>query len=314
MTRSPRVLVVGSSNTDLVVRTPRIPAPGETVLGGDLLITPGGKGANQAVAAARLGAEVRFLARIGTDMFGDHAVESIRASGVSTEFIIRDSAAPSGVALICVDDRGENIIVVSPGSNARLTPEDVRRGNAAFTWADIVLLQLEIPLDTAFTTVEVAQGSQKRIVLTPAPVPDDVPFSLFTGVDVLIPNEHESRMIIGYGEDKQFDAERDARDMLRMGVRAAVITLGAAGALGVDTDSCVHRVPGVPVTAVDATAAGDCFAAALSVALAEQRTLAEAMLLANSAAAISVTRKGAQASLPTRVEADEMWTRQLLAG
>ncbi len=297
-----RILVVGSSNTDMVVRTPRIPAPGDTVLGGDLLVTPGGKGANQAVAAARLGAEVTFLARIGADMFGDLAVKNITESGVSGEFILRDSGAPSGVALISVDAHGQNAIVVAPGSNARLTWDDVERARPAFEQANAVVLQLEIPLNTVRRAIDLAKELGKKVILNPAPAPV-LPEGYLNGIDVLTPNLQEAKDLLG--NDKMTDAVQAARALLATGIHAAVVTLGSSGAVAASGDY-LDLIPPRKVRVVDTTAAGDCFTAALAVMLAEGRSLPDAARFANAAASISVTRAGAQASMPARQEVEQV--------
>jgi Sugar kinases, ribokinase family len=189
---TPKIVVVGSSNTDMVVRTPRIPAPGETILGEDLVMVSGGKGANQAVAAARLGAEVVFVARVGTDLFGERAIREIASAGVNTEYIVRDDAAPSGVALICVAENGQNAIVVAPGTNARLMPEDVDAAIAAIRESDILVLQFETPLDTVSHAIAIAKREGKRVILNPAPA-QLLPAGFLTGVDVLTPMRSRRR-------------------------------------------------------------------------------------------------------------------------
>lgn len=294
-----RVLVVGSSNTDLVVRASRIPSPGETVLGEDLFITPGGKGANQAVAAARLGAEVRMIARIGRDMFGDAALESLSDSGVSTDLIVRDSAAPSGVALISVDASGQNAIVVAPGSNARLSSQDISDRWEAFEWADVVVVQLEIPPETVVAAVHSALTAGKQIVLNPAPSPTYDLEPILPKVSLITPNEHESRALTGLSG--VFDVRCELNALRDLGVGTAIITLGGEGAAGLDGENlCI--LPGIPVDVVDTTAAGDCFTGAIAVATAERMAFQDAMRFANAAAARSVMKTGAQASLPTRLE------------
>jgi ribokinase len=300
--RPARILVVGSSNTDLVVRTPRIPAPGETVLGGDLVMTPGGKGANQAVAAARLGAEVTLLARIGADLFGDHASESLHASGVSTDFLIRDPASPSGVALISVDDQGQNSIVVAPGSNARLVPEDADSAREAFERADVVVMQLEIPIPTVRSAMDLAHSLGKPVILNPAPfVP--LPVSLLAKIEIITPNEQEAASLLG--RESIGDPLEAAHALLETTNQTVVITLGQRGAA---VAHARHRevFPAYKARAIDTTAAGDCFTGALAVALAEGRPLPESVRFANAAASISVTRPGAQESMPSRIEVEEI--------
>ncbi len=297
-----RIVVVGSSNTDMVARTPRIPGPGETVLGGEFIMTQGGKGANQAVAAARLGAQVTLVARVGQDVFGTQAIASINTAGVDTSYIVRDDTAPSGVALIFVDDRGQNSIVVAPGANSRLSPADVDAARPAFEAASVVVLQLEIPLDTVTRAIELAKDLGKTVVLNPAPVPaQPLPMA---GVDVVIPNEVEAAMLLGHSISGPYEA-RDAAVALvrRLGVGAAVVTVGSKGAV-VATMDRVQEIPGKKVQAVDTTAAGDCFTGALATAIAEGMALGPAAHFANAAAALACTRVGAQSSMPFRNEVE----------
>lgn len=302
-----RVMVVGSSNTDMVVRTRRIPAPGETVLGGDFQMVSGGKGANQAVAAAQLGAEVMLVARVGTDIFGEQAIASIGAAGVSTQYILRDEAASSGVALIFVDEAGQNSIVVAPGANARLRPEDVEAARPAFVDADVVVLQLEVPLETVGYAISVARELGKQVILNPAPAAD-LPAGFLQGVTVITPNEVETAMLLGWPMDKPLDGQEAARALLDLGVSTAVVTLGPQGA-AVATSGRMWRVEALPVQPVDTTAAGDCFTGALACALGEGREIGAAVAFANAAAALSVTRPGAQPSMPTRQEVLGIYNR-----
>lgn len=294
----PKIVVVGSANTDLVVKVPSIPAPGETVLGGDLVRASGGKGANQAVAAARLGAEVTFIGCLGHDDLGDAYYAQLIKEGMDLRFLRRTVERPSGVALIFVGPDGENAIAVAPGANALLTAADVNAAEAAFREADAVLTQLEVPLDAVHQAVELGKRHGAKVILNPAPAPPEpLPTSLLQDIDVLTPNRQEARAIAGSGE-----SPRDAADRLRgLGVGAVVMTLGAEGAWLL-SDEGEAVIPGRKVAAVDATGAGDCFSGALTVALAEGKNLAEAVRWATVAASISVTRLGAQPSLPSRIE------------
>lgn len=296
----PRIVVVGSSNTDMVVRTARIPAPGETVLGGEFVMTGGGKGANQAVAAARLGADVMLVARVGADLFGERARAEIAAAGVCVDYLLVDPDAPSGVALIFVEESGQNSIVVAPGANGRVSPADVDGARPAFESADVVVLQFEVPVETVARAIALGKNLGKTVVLNPAPAPD-LPTDFLRGVDVLTPNEHEAAHLLGRDLTAEFDAVEAAQALLILGSRAVVLTRGANGAV-VATPDNVAEIPGRLVDAVDATAAGDCFTGALAVGLAEGNDLVNAARFANAAAALSVTRIGAQASLPTREE------------
>ncbi|AJE40769.1 ribokinase [Streptomyces nodosus] len=290
------LLVVGSANADLVVRVERRPAAGETVLGSDLVVHPGGKGANQAVAAARLGARTALLARVGDDGHGELLLRSQRAAGVDTTGVLA-GGAPTGVALITVDPSGDNSIVVSPGANARLTPEDVRAASGLLGSSRVVSAQLEIPLETV---VEVVRNlpSGTRFVLNPSP-PRPLPAELLAACDPLIVNEHEARVIAGGKPDGS--PEDRAAALLALGPRSVVVTLGAEGAL-VATGETMTRVPSVKVDAVDTTGAGDAFTAALAWRLGTGSSLPEAAAFAARVGAAAVTRPGAQESYPTAEE------------
>lgn len=294
-----RVVVVGSSNTDMIVQADRLPRPGETVLGGDLVMAAGGKGANQAVAAARLGAQVAFVARVGNDMFGAEAIERFRREGLDVSHVVRDPEAPSGVALIVVEPGGQNIIAVAPGANARLSPDDVAAAREVFVGAGVVLLQLEVPVETVLAAAQAGRQAGARVILNPAPAPSGpLPDEIWASVDIVTPNETEAAALTGA------DAPEDAaRALLARGVGIVIVTLGAEGAL-VATRDGMQRVPGFPVQAVDATAAGDAFNGALAVALARGDDLDVAARYAHAVAAISVTRLGAQPSLPTAAEVE----------
>jgi ribokinase len=298
----PRIVVIGSSNTDLVVRARRIPAPGETVLGGSYMTAAGGKGANQAVAAARLGAEVAFVGRVGRDTFGDAALAALREEGINTELVARDESAPSGVALIVVDEQGENAIAVAPGANDHLGEADVDRARVRIAAADAVLLQLETPIATVAHAAQVAHELGVRVMLNPAPA-EPLGGDLLAHVTVLTPNEGEARLLSGMRVDDADSAERAARALCGRGVANVVVTMGAEGAVFM-SESGVGRVAGASVRAVDTTAAGDAFTGALSYALAAGRPLSDAVRFASTAGALAVTRAGAQPSLPTRDEVE----------
>ncbi|MFF3393858.1 ribokinase [Streptomyces sp. NPDC002669] len=292
------LLVVGSANADLVVGVERRPAPGETVLGSDLAVHPGGKGGNQAVAAARLGARTALLARVGDDAHGRLLLESQRAAGVDTGGVLV-GGAPTGVALITVDPSGDNSIVVSPGANARLAPEDVRAAGSLLAAARVVSVQLEIPLETV-AEVAAALPPGTRLVLNPSP-PAPLPDRVLAACDPLVVNEHEARYILG-GAAGSTPGEW-ARALLGLGPKSVVITLGAAGALVADgRTGDVVPVPSIAVEAVDTTGAGDAFTAALAWRLGLGEGLAEAAAFAVRVGAAAVTRQGAQASFPTAAE------------
>ena len=295
------LLVVGSANADLVIGVERRPAAGETVLGSDLAVHPGGKGANQAVAAARLGARTALLARVGDDAHGRLLLDAQRAAGVDTTGVLV-GGAPTGVALITVDPSGDNSIVVSPGANARLTPEDVRAAAGLLTRARVVSAQLEVPLETVVEAVrQLAPGS--RFVLNPSP-PRPLPQELLDACDPLIVNEHEARVILGAGQAGS-TPEDWARALLARGPRSVVVTLGAEGALVASAEG-LTRVPSVAVDAVDTTGAGDAFAAALAWRLGTGVPLAEAAAYAARVGAAAVTKPGAQESYPTAAEVEAL--------
>ncbi|MFJ4190510.1 ribokinase [Kitasatospora sp. NPDC089509] len=291
------VLVVGSANVDLVIGVERRPGAGETVLGSDLAVHPGGKGANQAVAAARLGARTALLARVGDDANGRLLLESQRGAGVDTEGVLV-GGAPTGVALITVDPSGDNSIVVSPGANGRLTPEDVRAAGPLLRASRVVSAQLEIPLESVVEVVR-QLPSGTRFVLNPSP-PQPLPAEVLAACDPLIVNEHEARVILGGGAVGD-DPAGWARELLASGPKSVVVTLGPEGAL-VATAEEVVRVASVQVDAVDTTGAGDSFTAALAWRLGAGAAPAEAAAYAARVGALAVTRRGAQESFPTAEE------------
>ncbi|MGX1880787.1 ribokinase [Streptomyces sp. NPDC055287] len=297
------LLVVGSANADLVIGVERRPAPGETVLGSDLAVHPGGKGANQAVAAARLGARTALLARVGDDAHGRLLLESQRAAGVDTAGV-RTGGAPTGVALITVDPSGDNSIVVSPGANARLTPGDVRDAAGLLAGARVVSAQLEIPLETVAEVVR-TRAAGSRFVLNPSP-PAPLPAEVLAACDPLVLNEHEAWFMLGGDSGRHTGKEPEdwARALLALGARSVVVTLGAEGALvaGGGTETAAVRVPSPRVDAVDTTGAGDAFTAALAWRLSLGEELATAAAFAVRVGAAAVTKEGAQASFPTAEE------------
>ncbi|MFF5188251.1 ribokinase [Streptomyces sp. NPDC000345] len=296
------LLVVGSANADLVIGVERRPAAGETVLGSDLAVHPGGKGANQVVAAARLGARTALLARVGDDAYGRLLLDSQRAAGVDTVGVLV-GGAPTGVALITVDPSGDNSIVVSPGANGRLTPEDVRAAACLFQTSRVVSAQLEIPLETV-VAVAASLAPDCRFVLNPSP-PRPLPAVLLAACDPLIVNEHEARVLLGEAYDPASGPEDWARILLAKGPRSVVVTLGAEGAL-VASGEGVERVASVRVDAVDTTGAGDSFTAALAWKLGTGASLAEAAAYAARVGAVAVTRRGAQESFPTAEEVEAL--------
>ncbi len=293
-----RILVVGSSNTDMIVKAPRLPLPGETILGGEFVTAAGGKGANQAVGAARAGGDVTFVARVGDDAFGEQAVAGFVRDRIRTDFVVRDPRHPSGVALIIVGAAGQNSIAVAPGANTRLSPADVKRAGRAFAAANLLLTQLETPLETVLAATALAAHHGLPVILNPAPA-RPLPAALLRRVSILTPNETEAELLTGIKVTNDAAALRAADKLRARGVAAVVITLGWRGAFVRDADGG-RRVPGFEVKAVDTTAAGDIFNGALAVARAEGRNLDDAVRFANAAAALSVMRLGAQPSAPTR--------------
>jgi ribokinase len=295
-----RVVVVGSTNTDMTVRVPRIPAPGETILGYGFQTTAGGKGANQAVAAARAGGTVVFVTAVGTDSLGDRAVEGLVRENIDVGLVRRVADVPSGVALIFVDDAGENSIAVAPGANLELRPEDVEPLDGLLHAGDVVLLQLEIPLATVDAASRLATKHGARVILNPAPA-QALPDSLLAAVSILTPNEAEAGQLAGFAVGDEIDLTRAADTLHRRGVHGVLITLGARGVFtsGIGASELAG---GFTVAAIDTTAAGDVFNGALAVALVERQSLRHAIRFASAAAALSVTRMGAQASAPWRDE------------
>ncbi|MDR0792459.1 MAG: ribokinase [Chitinophagaceae bacterium] len=294
------ILVVGSSNTDMVVKAAHLPRPGETILGGTFFMNPGGKGANQAVAGARLGGQVTFICKTGNDIFGREAKQLFKAEGIDTAYMFTDAAHPSGVALITVDDKAENCIVVASGANAHLAPADILATYKAIEKSDIILMQLEIPVDTVKYVADAAQKLHKKVILNPAPA-QALDRALLQSLYLITPNETEAEMISGIKITDDDSLLACARAIHNMGVQTVIITLGAKGAF-LYNDIFSEHIPSCKVDAVDTTAAGDVFNAALAVAISERNDWIEAIRFANKAAAISVTRVGAQASAPYRRE------------
>lgn len=300
MSTPPYILVVGSSNTDMVINSPHLPAPGETILGSSFFMNPGGKGANQAVAAARLGGKVTFICKTGNDIFGKQAAGIFENEGIDISYLIEDPDNPSGVALITVDDKAENTIVVALGSNATLNPADLEHSKNVIENAAIVLMQLEIPIDSVKYVAEVARERNIKVILNPAPA-CELSDEILKNVSVIIPNENEAEVLTGIKVDGIDTAKEAAKKLSSKGIETVIITLGPKGAL-VYHDGKFEHVKSVEVKAVDTTAAGDIFNGAFAVALSEGKELNEAVTFACKAAAISVTRKGAQASAPYKKE------------
>lgn len=303
MARICRICVVGSANVDLTFRTPRLPKPGETLAGHSLHVGMGGKGANQAVAAARLGAQVAFVARVGNDTFAAEAIRRYQAEGLDTAFVGRDTNRPTGTAAIVVDDEAENCIVIVAGANAVLTPQDVREASRAIQKADAVLCQLETPLDATLEAFRLARAARALTVLTPAPVMD-LPDELLRLCDLCVPNKTEMELLVTYPVDNDGDAHSAAKLLRARGVKTVAVTMGDRGAFLLDEAGAMH-IPAVHVEAVDPTGAGDGFTAALAVSVAEGLTLREAARRASVVAALTVTRMGTQTAFPSLAEVNQ---------
>lgn len=302
-----RVVVVGSCSIDMIVQVSRIPRIGETVIGGKFHSAGGGKGANQAVTASRAGAPVVFVGRVGRDDFGSAVVAGLRRDGINVSHVTVDEKEPTGVAFIFVGGAGENSIAVASGANLRLSPRDVARAHGVFRKGGTLLVQLESPLSAVVSAVNAASKSGMRVILNPAPA-QPLPDSLLRKLDILTPNEHEAESLTGIKVDGNAAAGRAADRLRRRGVKTVIITLGARGAFVCGKD-CRTLVPAFKAKAVDTTAAGDVFNGALAVALSEDRPLLEAVRFAQAAAAIAVTRIGAQTSAPTRAEVERLLKR-----
>jgi ribokinase len=295
-----KILIAGSSNTDMVIKTHNFPAPGETILGGRFLMNAGGKGANQAVAAARLGGMVTFVGKIGDDIFGKQAVQQLEDEGINVEYVAVDPENPSGVALITVDSKGENSIVVAPGSNGTLSPADFDKAIVELDDSEFVLMQLEIPIPTVEHIARKAAQKLKKVVLNPAPAAK-LSDELLKNLYIITPNETEAELLTGIKVTDQHSALKAAMVLNIKGVEIVIITMGSAGAFLLSNGK--YEIIGTPkVVAVDTTAAGDTFNGALVVALSEGKNIQDSIAFANQAASISVTRIGAQSSVPFRKE------------
>ena len=299
----PKIVVVGSINTDMVIRTPQIPIPGQTVIGTSFAISGGGKGANQAVAAARLGGEVTLVAKVGDDTFGQQAVENFRRENINISYIGIDPVEPSGVALITIDENGENVIVVAPGANSSLSVADVLAAESEIAGADVVLFQLETPLETVLAGLKLARKYKTRTILNPAPA-QSLENEMYHYLDIITPNQMEALFLTDLLVETSTNAVEAAEWIHRKGVPVVIITMGELGSY-VSSNEAILTVPAQKVEKViDTVAAGDTFCGALAVALGEGRRLVEAVGFASRAAALSVTRSGSQASIPYRWEVE----------
>ena len=293
-----KIVVIGSSNTDMVAKTERLPGRGETVLGGSFFMNQGGKGANQAVAAARLGGDVTFIAKLGNDSFGKQAIELYKSEGINVDYIFIDPVNPSGIALISVDRGGENSIIVASGANANLNVEDIEKARSVIETADIVLMQLEIPLETVEFVAKIAIEKGIKVILNPAPA-HHLPLFLLNNLYAITPNRVEAEYLSGVEIVDLETAKRAADAIAEKGVKHVLITMGAEGVL-IKENSRYYMVDAEKVTVVDTTAAGDTFNGALCVGLSENMPLREAAEFACKAASLSVTQMGAQSSIPYR--------------
>ena len=298
------IYVIGSSNTDMVVRAERLPMPGETVMGTNFWMNPGGKGANQAVAAARLGSRVTLVARVGNDLFGKQSLDNFQSENIDTTFVKIDNEHPSGIALIGVDAEGENCIMVAPGSNGYLDVKDVAEAFNTIKEEAVILVQLEIPMETVEFAITQGNALKCKVILNPAPAMA-IKNTMLQHLYMITPNESEAETLTGIRVTDNVTAERAAQKLLERGVTNVIVTLGAKGAYLYNGSNGRH-IPAPRVNAIDTTAAGDCFNGALAVALSEGLELAEAVGFACRAASISVTRMGAQSSMPSRKEADDI--------
>jgi ribokinase len=296
---SGKIVVIGSSNVDMVVKTDRHPLPGETRLGGVFFMNAGGKGANQAVAAARLGAHVTLVTKVGNDIFGAQTIEGFRKENINTDYVFVDESASSGTALIVVNKDGENSIVVAPGANANLLPADIDKVKVIAA-AEILLLQLEIPLETISAVVKMATANHQKVIINPAPA-QKLSDELLNGLFLITPNETEASLLTDIIVEDEATASRAARVFLNKGVKNVIITLGKNGAY-FQNEHLKFKIDARAVKALDTTAAGDTFSGALAVAITERMSWKQAIKFAVNAATISVTRMGAQTSIPYRSE------------
>ena len=301
-----QILVIGSSNTDMVIKTEKLPCPGETIDGGTFMVNSGGKGANQAVAAARLGGDVTFITKRGNDLFGNKSVGLLMREGIDTQYVIKDMEHPSGIALLNVDARGDSSGVTAPGSNSYLFPEDINERIFDPTKFGILLLQMEIPIRTVEFSAQSAWEKGIKVILNPAPI-HEISEELFKHIWLTTPNETEAETLTGIRVTDYSSADKASEIFLEKGVKNVIISMGSRGAY-VKSENFTGVVPAVKVRVVDITAVGDVFNGALAVAFAENNDFRNAVIFANKAASISATRMGAQASAPYRKEISELHT------
>jgi ribokinase len=294
-----KIIVVGSSNTDMVIKMDKLPLPGETKIGGVFFMNGGGKGANQAVAVARLGGNLTFVTKVGNDVFGKQTIAGLKKENINTSFVYIDKENPSGTALIMVDEEGENCIAVAPGANANLLPSDITTAKI-LNKAEIILMQLEIPMETISSVIKSAKANKQKVILNPAPA-QKLGDELLDGLFLITPNEIEASILTGIKVEDETTAAKAAGVLVSKGVQNVIITMGASGAY-IQTEGMAKIVPANLVKAIDTTGAGDVFNGAIAVGISEGMSLHDAVTFANKAAAISVTRLGAQSSVPYRNE------------
>lgn len=302
------IIVFGSINIDLVATTPRLPVAGETLLGESFFTTPGGKGANQAVALAKLGIPTQMIGRVGNDNFGAELIKNLQNSGVQTENILIDESVSSGVAVITIDNTGENHIIVIPGANGQINQEDVKKLSDLLPTATTLLLQLEIPLPAVVAAVKAAKDLDINIILDPAPAQSNLPDELYPLIDIITPNEIEASQLVGFPVNGEETAAKAAAVLLERGVKCAVIKLGAKGVYCATAEAAFF-IPAFSVHAVDTVAAGDAFNGGLAAALFHKLPLREAVIWGAATGALATTKPGAQSSLPDRITLEEFLHR-----
>ena len=295
-----KVVVVGSYNTDMTIKTKKLPGPGETVIGGYFSTGGGGKGANQAIAAARIGAEVSFVARVGNDLLGNEGIKRLNEEHINTKYIYRDNELPTGVAFIVVDDKGENSIVVASGANANLSPTDVESASDEISSADILLIQLESPIESVYASIKSAHDNGVTVILNPAPA-QELDNHILKYVDIITPNIVEAEMLTGIKVTDVNSLQSIVNRFFDYGINDVIITLGSKGYFAGSHDA-MKIIPALKVTPIDTTGAGDVFSGSLAAFLSEGMTIEKAARMANAAASVSVTRLGAQDGAPKRVE------------
>ena len=295
-----KVVVVGSYNTDMTIKSKKLPGPGETVIGGHFSTGGGGKGANQAIAAARIGAEVSFVARVGNDLLGSEGIKRLNEEHINTKYIYRDNELPTGVAFIVVDDKGENSIVVASGANANLSPTDIESASDEISSADILLIQLESPIESVYASIKSAHDNGVTVILNPAPA-QELDNHILKYVDIITPNIVEAEMLTGIKVTDVNSLQSIVNRFFDYGINDVIITLGLKGYFGGAHDA-MKIIPALNVAPIDTTGAGDVFSGSLAAFLSEGMTIEKAARMANAAASVSVTRLGAQDGAPKRVE------------